>query len=315
MIVDAKTFLSLSSKQVALLVREEGSKVCVFPINGTRRWFLLEHPEEAGADFMEAYFRIGGQRHIELYKLFFDHGIDTLLTPIFGPELLQRGTEYGQWMIPALLWFAQNQAFLDFYEANDVRVRIYGDTRRHLEHTPYEQALEAYEELAERTAHHSSHRLFFGVCAHDATETVAEIGVRFYQQRGHLPDKHQIVEAYYGEYVDPVDLFIGFDRPATFDMPLITTGNEDLYFTVSPSPYVDAQTLRAILYDHLYARKVDESDYSALAPQDWHVLRDFYGLNRHRVLGLGRRHSSGHFWYPLPQVHLVPNLAEEKVDR
>jgi len=311
--MDIGTFLNLPTEEVARLVREAGPKVCVFPINGTRRWFMLEYPEQAATDFMEAYFRIGGRRHIELYKLFFDHGIDTLLTPIFGPDLLERGDEYRRLMVPALVWFAQNQDFLDFYDAYDVRVSVYGDARRYFQNTPYACTLDAFDELARRTASYRRYRLFFGVCAHDPAETIAAIAVRFYQEHGRLPDKRQIVEAYYGQYVEPVDLFIGFDRPAAFDMPLIATGSEDLYFTVSPSPYLDAHTLRAILYDHLYARQVDKADYAALSPEDWQTLADFYALNRRHVLGLGHKHKSGSFWHPLPQVELLPHMTNDDV--
>jgi len=306
--MDIETFQSLSTAEVARLVRQAGPKVCVFPINGTRRWFVLEHPQQSAQDPF-AYLRITWRRQTELYQLFFDHGIDTLLTPIFGPDLLERSEEYRQLIEPGMLWFTQDQDMLDFYAAYDVRVRVYGDTRRYFQNTPYAHVLPAFDALAQCTAHHKRCRLFFGICAHDPTETVAEIGVRFHQKHGRLPDRRQIVAAYYGEYVPPVDLFIGFDRPAAFDMPLISTGSEDLYFTVSPSPYVDAHTLRAILYDHLYARRVDESDYATLSTDDWRLLADFYALNRHRVLGLGRKHSSGNVWYPLPQVRL-PRTAD-----
>ena len=61
--------------------------------------------------------------------------------------------------------------------------------------------------------------------------------------------------------------------------------------------------------DRLYARRVDESDYAALSTDDWRLLADFYALNRHHVLGLGRKHSSGNVWYPLPQVRL-PRTAD-----
>lgn len=310
--MDAETFLSLPTPEVARLVRAAGPKVCVFPINGTRRWFMLEYPEQAATDFMEAYLQIAGRRHVELYKLLFDHGIDTLLTPIFGPDILERGEEYSQLAELGLLWFAHNQDFVDFYDAYDVRVRVYGDAQRYLQNTPYAHALDAFDELAQRTDSHRRYRLFFGVCAHDPAETVAEIAVRFYQDHGHLPNKRQIVEAYYGEYVESVDFFIGFDRPTVFDMPLIATGSEDLYFTISPSPYLDAYTLRAILYDHLYARRVNEVDYAALSPQDWQTLAGFYTLNRHHVLGLGHKHESGNFWFPLPQVELPPGDAKQR---
>ncbi len=291
-------FQHLPTEQVARLVREAGPKVCVFPINGTRRWFMLEYPEEPPLG--EAYLRTTWQRQTEMYKMFFEHGVDTLLTPIFGPDLLERGEEYAQLVLPGLLWCAQNQDILEFYDDYDVQVRVYGDARRYLKNTPYAGVLEAYDELARRTAAHHSHRLFFGVCAHDASETVAEIGVRFYQEHGRLPTRREIVEVYYGEYVEPASFFIGFDRPVAFDFPLLDTGNVDLYFTVSPSPYLDVRGLREILYDHLYTRRVDESGYGTLPSQEWAWMRAFYQANKGRTIGVGMQR--GGIWYPLPQV-------------
>lgn len=308
--IDLATFQSLPTADVARRVREAGAQVAVFPINGTRRWFVLEHPAEAEANFAEAYFRIAGQKHIELYRLFFDHGLTTLLTPVFGPDLLTRGGEYHRMIIPAgFLWLAEHPDFLKFYDDYRVRVRVYGDARRYFEHTEHAHVLEAFDRLARRTAAHDRFRLFLGVCAHSPAETVAAIGVGHFQKQGGLPDHRQIVEAYYGEYVPPVDLFIGFEPPAAFDMPLVSTGQEDLYFTVNPSPYLDAQTLRAILHDHLYARRADEN-YGAMTAADWQVMGEFYALNRGNVLGLGRRHRSG-FWFPLPQVELPPSLNDD----
>ncbi len=300
--MNLKTFQSLPTTKVAELVRKAGRKVCVFPINGTRRWFMLEYPEQAATNFVQAYVQITWQRQLELYKLIFDHGIDTLVTPLLGPDILERGSVYDKLMEQGLSWFANNQDCLDFYEEYGVRVLVYGDTHRHLENTPYAHVLESFAQVTQRTAGNSSHRLLFGVYAHDAIETIARISVRFHQEHGRLPDRHQTVQAYYGEYIEPVDFFIGFDRPAAFDMPLIATGNEDLYFTISPSPYMDTCTLRSILYDHLYARQIDEASYDTIAPQTWETVKEFYRLNHHRVLGLGYKHKSGHFWFPTPQV-------------
>ena len=112
--MDIQTFQQLPIGEVARMVRGTGSKVCVFPINGTRRWFMLEYPEQASSNFVDSYLQIGGQRHLELYQLFFDHGIDTLLTPVFGPDILERGAEYQPIIEQGLLWFAQNPEFLAF---------------------------------------------------------------------------------------------------------------------------------------------------------------------------------------------------------
>ena len=44
-------FLGLPTEEVARLVHAAGSKVCVFPINGTRRWYLLE--SDGGGDYLK----------------------------------------------------------------------------------------------------------------------------------------------------------------------------------------------------------------------------------------------------------------------
>jgi tuberculosinol/isotuberculosinol synthase len=270
---------------------------------------MLEYPLEARNDFAEAYLRLTWQRYLEVFRLCFDHGLDTLLTPIFGPDLLERGNAYRQLIEPGLLWFTQDPAWLNFYKAYDVRVRVYGEAQRYLSGSPYAHTLPAFDWVTRLTAHHQTRRLFFGICAHDAAERVAEIGAAFQQTHGRLPAKRDIVEAYYGEYVEPVTLFIGFAPPAVFDMPLIATGQEDLYFTISPSLYMNEHTLRAILYDHLYARRVAE-DYARFTSGDWQTLRELYALNQSGVLGVGRQHPPGGFWYPVPQIQLPANLTE-----
>ncbi len=289
-------FHNLPTEEIARLVREKGGKVCVFPVNGTRRWLMLEHAEEATTDYIEAYLRIVPRRMVELFGLIFDHGVDTLLAPMVGPDLLERGEDYLRLAARGLTMFARNPDFLEFYDRYDVRVRFYGDAQRHLRGTSAAGALEAFDEVTRRTASHCRRRLFFGIFANDATETTAEIAIRFYQEHGHAPDRRQIVEAYYGEYVAPVDLFIGFGPFSAFDMPLLSIGREDLYFTVSPSPYLDAETLRAILYDHLYGRS--EPEYHELTGGDWQSLRRFYHLNRRVVLGVGVTTARGRIWLP-----------------
>ena len=79
-------FQALPTNHVARLVRASGPKVCVFPVNGTRRWYLLEHGQAAGA-FANDYLRVSGQPHLQLFMLLFDHGLDTLVAPVFGPDL------------------------------------------------------------------------------------------------------------------------------------------------------------------------------------------------------------------------------------
>jgi tuberculosinol/isotuberculosinol synthase len=303
-------FLDLPTEEVAQLVRETGPKVCVFPINGTRRWFVLEQSAPETEGFSRSYLDTMTKKHIELYQLFFDHGVETLLTPIFGPDLLKRGDDYIRMAIEGMVRLGTHIDFLAFYEAQGVRVRFYGDYQEYLDPTPCDLLSSAFDGITQDTLSHDRCRLFFGVFAHDAVETIARIAVDFYQEHGYTPDRRTLIESYYGEYVAPVDFFIGFDKFSAFDMPLVSTGTEDLYFTVAPSPCLTLRQLRSILYDHIYVRPEMETDYSDLTPKGRSLMAEFYRVNLERTQGVGARHELAGFWYPLPQVELPQSFTE-----
>jgi tuberculosinol/isotuberculosinol synthase len=105
-----------------------------------------------------------------------------------------------------------------------------------------------------------------------------------------------LIRKYYGEEIPPVSLFIGFDKFSAFDMPLVSTGNEDLYYSLSPSPYMTERQLRAILYDHLYVRRVPEPEYAKLEPAELDWLREYYRHNKDYVLGVGKLKFD--IWFP-----------------
>ena len=291
-------FLSLSTEQVASHVRALGPLVAVFPINGTRRWFALEHPEAARAeDPLQAYMDISQARHLDLYRLFFDHGVDTLLTPVFGSELFRRGDDYVRRVgMQGLTRLAEDPAFLDFYIQHRVRVRFYGDYRRELSGTEFAPLIEKFDTLTHRTRTFERVRLFFGVFASDATESAAALAVDFFKKQARVPTRREMVELYYGEHVDPVNFFIGFDKLSAFDYPLLASGEEDLYFTVAPSPYLNSVQLRTILHDHLHLRRAEEPDYTSLTADDWKHMRSFYSKHVTSTIGVGT--LSAGIWYP-----------------
>lgn len=286
--ISLEQFLQLPTGEIAARVKVNGQKVCVFPVNGTRRWFLLEHAEKIGDDFLKAYMDESIKNHVHLCAMLFDHGIDTILAPVFGRDLMRRGDEYTKRVgMDGLVRTATDKTYLDFFSQYGVKVRFYGDYRDVLTGTSYEYALKSMFELTEATKHNSNARLLFGVFADEAVETAARLSVEHYLAHGSVPDKQALIRKYYGEDLPPVSLFIGFDKFSAFDMPLLSTGEEDLYFSVSPSPYMTVRQLRTILYDHLYIRRVPEPDYTKLAPHELDWLRRYYRNQKDNVLGVG----------------------------
>ncbi len=307
-------FRTLPREHIAHLLKNRHSQTAAIAVNGTRRWFILEYgllPEDHPQQYLDAMNRA----YIRLSRLFFSLGITTLVMPVFGPELAGRGAGYRSMAAAGLAHLATDRDLLQFYAADGIRVRCYGGYRTYFHDTPEAYLSDLLDGLAPQTASHSPYRLFLGVCAETATEHLIQLGAAYAQQTGQLPDRRKLVELYYGEDVAPIAMFIGFDQFCMFDVPLLTTGAEDLYFTVAPSPYLNETQLRDILYDHLFMRRTSK-DTASLGGIDLPAMRRFYAANRHATLGVGIRH--GGVWYPSPSVKLIDFAspqAEERVQQ
>jgi hypothetical protein len=112
----------------------------------------------------------------------------------------------------------------------------------------------------------------------------------------------EMVTAFYGERVPPVDLFIGFGKPtAGYLMPPLLGERAHYYWTTNPSYDLSGDDIDRILDDATAGRATWRADkqerYRALDPE---ALRDYYA---HRyILGVGEQRQG--FWYPLPAPSL-----------
>jgi len=294
--LEREKFLNLPTEEIANIIRAGGSRVCVFPFNGTRRWFLLEHGRENHADPVQAYIDLTSKGYIKVYEMLFDYGLDTIVAPVFGGEILNRGEEYMEQIGTGMKLLAEHPYFLEFYEKYDVRVHFYGDYRKELSKTPYAYIADIFDDLAKKTAKNKRCRLFYGVFGSDATETIAELSVEYHQKTNRIPTRRELIELYYGEHIEKADIFIGFEKFNVFDYPLLGWGEESLYFTVAPSLYMNGNLLRNILYDYLYLRPVQDPDYFTMPKKDFENMNSFYEANREVVFGIGE--MRGGIWYP-----------------
>jgi tuberculosinol/isotuberculosinol synthase len=297
-------FQQIETEAVAGLLRREGPKVCAFPLNGTRRWFLMEHPE-VGDSFHATYFAAMTARLFELCALFYTHGVDTLISPLLNGRLFTaRGAAYTRETLHGLLHLTTQPAARRFYAAHDVQVRFFGDYDAVLREHGLAEVADGMAQVMAETAVHRRHRLLWGICAENNPETIADLAVDFFTRRGRRPSRDELVTQYYGQHVPPVDIFISSGKPRVFDIPLLSTDTTDLYFTTAPSPYLNEQQLRAILFDHLYARPKKSHDYREFMAEDWTGLQQFYAHRRDVVLGVGTRANSWGVWHPLTtEIH------------
>ncbi|KTC98008.1 Diterpene synthase [Legionella erythra] len=308
--MDYNRFMSLENNEIAEIVKENGPKVCVFPINGTRRWFTLEFSNVGPDNYFKEYLNQTLHNHLYLYRLLYDHGIDMLVTPEMGTDTLKRmlaDDQYGDLMYEGIHHFTSD-AYLNFFDRYDIKVNFYGAYKESLKNTKYETIFTLFEKISEHTKDHTQRKLFMGFFAGDYLDCITKFSCDFYSKNNQYPSKQDLIKFYYGDDVGEADLFIGFDHFTAFDMPLIATGNEILYFMISPSPYMTSTTLRKILYDFIYNRSIND-DYRDLSTDSLNKIREFYQVNRDNVLGIGNVILNNKLWIP------SSGITDEKLDR
>ena len=261
---------------------------------------MLEYGRDFDGDAAQNYVELTTRGYINTYTLVFDHGIDTIVAPVFGGEILNRGDEYMREIGANMSLLATHPAFLEFYETYGIRVHFYGDYRKQLSETPYAHICDTFDEITRKTAGNTNRRLFYGVWADEATETIAELSVIHYQKTGKIPSRQELIEQYYGEYVEKADIFIGFEKFNVFDYPMLAWGEESLYFMVAPSLFLSERQFRNILYDYVYLRPVQDPDYFTMPVEDFEAMRKHYEINREVTFGVGEMRSG--IWYSLSDV-------------
>jgi adenosine tuberculosinyltransferase len=153
--------------------------------------------------------------------------------------------------------------------------------------------------LTSDTASGDGPLLLIGLFADAPYPTLARLSVKIAARRGRPPERRELIEGYYGLDVPDLSLYLGFAQPALFDVPLVATGREDLYTTLTPSPDLTEVQLREILYDHLVTRRIPDPDYETLSAEARLALTEYNERYSGITLGVGRIDPITRVWTPL----------------
>jgi hypothetical protein len=266
-----------------------------WPYNGTRRWYVAYRRRNPRA---KDYLRVLIRRQAELHRLIFAHGVSVILAPSFGTETLKRGEAYTRYALGGLAQLPDDEVYRALIDSG-VRIRFYGDYEEALRVAGLRSALETCATLTEATASGEGPLLLIGLFADDPFPTIARLSVEFAEREGHPPDRAELIEAYYGLPVPDLSLYVGFEKPEMYDVPLLTNGLEDLYATLNPSPDLTERQLREILYDHLVTRRAAPVDYDALSPEAQLELAEYIERCKGETLGIGHIDLLTGLWRPL----------------
>jgi hypothetical protein len=301
--ISKEEFVALPAEEIARIVKQkEKPKVGIFVPDGNRRMTMaLTGLSEDSEDFYAEYVRLFTEKFMENLKVFYSHGLDTLIIPLISPTILNRNQNYINLAINGLLQtLVKSDKWLNFYKENDIRVKTYGDLEA-LRGTECEKGVQWIEGIKTQTSHHKTHTLFYGFLSNNTggMESI-NLAVEFYKLHRRKPTYPEMKEMYYGENLPGADFFIMSTKIAGVGAlpPFISNKKTEMYFLQAPGVVgLTRETFREILYDLLFCR-TDETikKYSVHDLKGIEVLKKFYFSDESIVFGPGKR--VGKFWVP-----------------
>eukprot|EP01133_Synstelium_polycarpum_P018022 gene18022-21513_t len=312
-------FINLKTRDIDTLVKETTSanKTMVYAYDGTRRSYLIEEGLKSNVngssttDVMIDYGQYSQDAvrwFLEQVLMIFNHGITTIIYPMWFDTLEKRGPSYLPKFIQYLGGFRSilsdptlRQSFMD----SGIRVIFYGEYRELLLRQQDLDLLEGFEAIMELTRNNKSKHLLLGTNITDPSSAIIKLSIEFYQRNHIEPTKTELIKEYYGVEVSDVSFYFGFDKFSCDGRPILLSdkGDEDLYFSVSPHRFLTKQQFRRILFDHLYSRRVSNAKEYQLKMIDVEIMKCFYHNNVGNTMGVGAVQEFGNYWYPLPEAH------------
>ncbi len=252
-------FLALPDKAVRELVREKGKpRGGVFIADGNRRLMLCKTRSKPNSEtFYREYARFFADALKKAMNTFFNHGLETLFFPLFGPSLLVRKNGFQSIAIPYVFEEVfKSKEWQRFYKQKGIRVKTYGDLSRLDEIDSNRLNMEAgIRDCVVKTAGNGERAVFFGFMAETSLEgSIPGRLVNLYKEKGRTPSHEEIIEDYYGQAVTNADFVIFSNKLSLGALPplISTAGTKPYYFPVPGFLAFDSKSYREILFDLLF---------------------------------------------------------------
>lgn len=309
-----REWLRLSDGEVASWVRRYSDCfVLGWPYNGTRRWYAAHAPRDGHQGSTSAdYLRDLIRKQAEHHKMVFDHGVRFLVVPSFGDKNLARGPQYVRRVLSGLPMLQDDEVYQQLI-SEGLQIRFYGDYEQVLTSAlDTEQSrtlLEFCSDLMYRTSSNGGPVLLLGLFADEPYSTISRLSVDFYKLNGRPPEHSELIQGYYGISMPPLDMYIGFAKPQLFNVPLLTTGSEQLYVTMNPSPDLSQAQLRIMLYDCLFLRG-SNPNYEAMSAQQRQDLLHRLQESSDQTFGVGHIDPLTGGWTPMSPDYTPSRYVE-----
>jgi len=263
-----------------------------YSVGGTRRHAVFSGLPAQG----DAYARWTRDQMLAAEELLFRHGVRHLFMMMGPPAQFKEVTEdYREHLWRWIDWGLAGAEAMQRYQQMGWRV--------HLLYREYIPELRSMgERLEAANPPESDHNLWYIIVPGYELPWRA-MGDVILQVNPQTPA--QAVQAFYGEPVPPISLYLGSGKPVFSSawLPPFLTGSEKIqcYWLQKPGYSLDESQLRVIFYDYAYLRQTWQADKGGRAEQ---ALVYRHAWESAPVLGLGRR--LGAYWYPSPFPPVQP---------
>lgn len=299
-------WLALPLEQLAEIVRQK--QITVFAaIDGTKRHYLLRHPELQGqiTDY-EAYIIETSNSYARLFRLFFDAGITTLMVPLMNDDnFIIRGEKY---IAKAIDWVERmtlQTPFPKVYADYNLKASFYGDYNYNPAAAFIQQrvvkidvALQKMTNFAVQSGQHSRQILFGLYTGSIVAEFIARSG-ELQNKLGRVPTEEELKHEWFPDGPERVDIFVcvgwlvaGGLVPAIFSHQSV-----DIYNLPTLGLDLSETTLRRILYDYIFLRHSTPYDGVEYSPEHIATLREYYATHNDCLVGTGEL-IGPQLWHP-----------------
>ncbi|MFX0137406.1 MAG: hypothetical protein ACFFDN_27450, partial [Candidatus Hodarchaeota archaeon] len=304
-----KEFLSLATNEILKIIEEKGKpKVGIFVAEGNRRMTMaFTGLSEDTDEFYFEYVRLFTTNFMKNLEVFFSHGLKTLIVPLISPTIIKRSVNYSQLALKnILIELFQNKKLIDFYKKNEIRVRMYGNSRELVENERIGKT-QWIDNIEQLTSDCKKHNLYYGFSSKDDNGMeLIKTAINFYKLYLREPTYKELVNMHYGNGVTDADFFIMSSKISGFGAlpPLISNKKTEMYFFPAPGIFsLTKNNYRRILYDLLFCKPNKPiKKYGREYLQGIDFLKNYYYKNKNSILGIGKKINQ--FWVPQVNSHL-----------
>lgn len=278
---------------------EAAQLTVLIPSDGSRRHFLLrqlneKNPSDSERDYLSAM----GAQLVGLFRLLVTCGVKNILCPILQKSNFERGSAYIRRAAQVTALVLTGDTFSRFYRDWKAEAHLYGGWDVLPAAEPALDVLTSLNTKLGELAGGSTRVILFGFCPGSFVDEMCVRTGAFVKANTIAPTEPDLRRACFPYGPDKLDLVINADvmRTGFIVPPVLDDGAQ--YYHLGYIPYDLTETnLRQILYDYLFARSpepVEGQNYSQIELRE---IQAHNAQNKNKVLGLGKRLSSG-LWQP-----------------